>query len=143
MSVNDGSHPDAQTLLFPVLMVMAGLFAFSIMDAVMKGLSIAIGAYNAVFWRYVAGIILVSLIYFPQRPRRPNPASLKLYLIRGPLIAFMAFLFFWGIARVPLAEGVALSFIAPLLALYLAALLLGETIGRQSILFFSGRQLQH
>lgn len=35
--------------------------------------------------------------------------------------------------RLPLAEAIALSFIAPLVALYLAALLLKERIGRQAI----------
>ena len=45
-----------------------------------------------------------------------------------------AMLFFWGLARVPLAQGVALSFIAPLIALYLAALLLKERIERTAIL---------
>ena len=100
----------------------------------MKGLSIALGAYNAVFWRYAAGVVLVSLLYFRRRPARPGARAMRLYVIRGVLIAVMAFLFFWGLARTPLAEGVALSFIAPLLALYLAAVLLGETIGRSSIL---------
>jgi S-adenosylmethionine uptake transporter len=46
----------------------------------------------------------------------------------------MAVSFFYGIARVPLAEGIALSFIAPLIALYLAVVLLGETVGRHSII---------
>src|SRR3546814_19980416 len=45
----------------------------------------------------------------------------------------MAILFFWGLARVPLAQGVALSFVAPLIALYLAAWLLKEKIERQAI----------
>ena len=40
----------------------------------------------------------------------------------------MAMLFFWGLARVPLAQGVALAFVAPLIALYLAALILKEEI---------------
>jgi S-adenosylmethionine uptake transporter len=46
----------------------------------------------------------------------------------------MGYLFFWGLGRVPLAEGIALSFIAPLIALYLAALILGEVIGKSAIL---------
>jgi S-adenosylmethionine uptake transporter len=46
----------------------------------------------------------------------------------------MAFLFFWGLARVPLAQAIALSFVAPLIALYLAAILLGERIERRAIL---------
>jgi S-adenosylmethionine uptake transporter len=35
--------------------------------------------------------------------------------------------FFWAIARLPLAEAIGLSFIAPVIALYLAAIMLGET----------------
>ena len=46
----------------------------------------------------------------------------------------MAILFFWGLARVPLAQGVALAFVAPLIALYLAALILKEKIERRAIL---------
>jgi S-adenosylmethionine uptake transporter len=42
------------------------------------------------------------------------------------LTSFMGLLFFWGIGHVPLAQAIALAFIAPLIALYLAAVLLGE-----------------
>ena len=38
----------------------------------------------------------------------------------------MAGLFFWGIGRVPMAQAIALTFIAPLIALVLAAVILGE-----------------
>ena len=41
--------------------------------------------------------------------------------------------FFFGLGRLPLAEAIALSFIAPLVALFLAALLLGERIGRAAV----------
>ena len=46
----------------------------------------------------------------------------------------MAILFFWGLIYVPLAEAIGLSFIAPLIALYLAAVVLGEKIGDKAIL---------
>ena len=45
----------------------------------------------------------------------------------------MALTVFWGLARVPLAEGIALSFVAPLIAHYLAALLLGERIAPRAV----------
>jgi S-adenosylmethionine uptake transporter len=45
----------------------------------------------------------------------------------------MAILFFWGLARVPMAQAVALTFIAPLIALVLAALILKEPIGRRTL----------
>lgn len=43
-------------------------------------------------------------------------------------------LFFWGLARVPMAQSVALTFLSPLMALFLAALTLGERIRRAAIL---------
>jgi S-adenosylmethionine uptake transporter len=45
----------------------------------------------------------------------------------------MAVLFFWGLARVPMAQAVALTFIAPLIALVLAAAILKEPIGRSTV----------
>lgn len=45
----------------------------------------------------------------------------------------MAALFFWGIGRVPLAQAIALTFVAPLIAMFLAALSLGERIQPSSI----------
>ncbi len=53
--------------------------------------------------------------------------------LRGVVIAGMSFTFFWGITRLPLAEAIALSFTSPLVALYLSAALLGETIARSAI----------
>lgn len=120
-------------ILLPVLMVLTGLAFFSAMDAVMKGMSVALGAYNAVFWRYLVGVVIAAILFFARKPKRPTPMALRLYVIRGVLIAIMAFLFFWGLVRVPLAEGIALSFIAPLIALYLAAVLLGERIGKNAV----------
>ncbi len=56
-----------------------------------------------------------------------------MHVSRGVVVTVMAFLFFWGIGRVPLAQGIALTFIAPLIALLLAAIFLHEQIGSRSI----------
>ena len=53
--------------------------------------------------------------------------------IRGALTTVMAVLFFWGLAHVPLAQAIALAFIAPLIAIFLAAAVLGETVGPRTI----------
>ncbi|MFT6058258.1 MAG: S-adenosylmethionine uptake transporter [Pseudohongiellaceae bacterium] len=45
----------------------------------------------------------------------------------------MAFLFFWGLKYLPVAQAIGLTFIAPLIALYLAAIVLKEEIGKQAI----------
>ena len=111
-----------------------GIALFSAMDAVMKGLSIAIGAYNAVFWRMLIGLALSSLLYLTRRPPSPSREAMRFHLIRGLVGSVMALTFFWGIARLPLAEAVALTFVAPLLSLYLAAVFLKEPVGRQAVL---------
>jgi S-adenosylmethionine uptake transporter len=80
------------------------------------------------------GFLMASALFFSQRRPWPGRPALKVHLIRGGVTFVMGYLFFWGLAFVPLAEGIALSFIAPLIALYLAALLLGEVIGKSAIL---------
>ena len=100
----------------------------------MKGLSIAFGAYNAMLWRTVTGSGIGVLAFAARRGKWPSSAVLRLHIWRGFIVMVMALCFFWGIARVPLAEGIALSFIAPLVALYLAAVLLKEQIGGAAII---------
>ncbi len=121
------------TPLLPFLVCCAGVALFSVMDAAMKGLSFAIGLYNALFWRAVAGSLIGVMLMLLTRRRWPARAVLRLHLLRGTVVALMAGLFFWAIMRLPLAEAIALSFIAPLFALYLAALLLKERIGSRAV----------
>jgi S-adenosylmethionine uptake transporter len=111
-----------------------GIAFFSGMDALMKGLSLAIGTYNALLWRTLAGALLGAALYFGRRSAWPGRAAIRVHLTRGLLGVPMAVTFFWGLARVPLAQAIALAFVAPLIALYLAALLLKEKIERRAVL---------
>jgi S-adenosylmethionine uptake transporter len=113
---------------------VAGIAVFSGMDAVMKALVLGIGAYSALFWRNLIGIGISGAAYY-GRPRAPlTRAAMRLHVMRGVVTAVMSWLFFWGLARVPMAQAIALSHIAPLMALFLAAWLLGERIGARTIL---------
>jgi len=127
------SRRDPSSILIPFAVATLGIALFSTMDAVMKGLSIAIGAYNALLWRTLLGTLAGGAVFLGRRMAWPRGQAIRLHLVRGTLSSLMAILFFWGLARVPLAQGVALAFIAPLIALYLAALHLGERIERRAI----------
>ena len=105
----------------------------SMMDAVMKHLVIAIGIIAVSVWRSLANLGLSALLYLPRRLAWPDRTTLKIHVARGVLGTVMAFLFFWGIGRVPLAQAIALTFIAPLIALVLASAFLKEQIGSRSI----------
>lgn len=112
----------------------AGIAIYSCMDALMKGLSIASGAYSAVLWRSVAGVLLTGAVFLARRQRWPARKALRLHVVRGLAAGLSVLLFFWGLVRVPMAQGVALTFLSPLIALFLAAALLGERIRRAAIL---------
>jgi S-adenosylmethionine uptake transporter len=111
----------------------AGIAVYSAMDTLMKGLSIASGAYAAVLWRSLAGVALLAPVFLARRMRWPGAKALRLHVARGATGGASVLLFFWGLARVPMAQGVALTFLAPLIALFLAGLTLGERIRRAAI----------
>lgn len=132
----------------------AGVALFCCMDVLMKQLSIGIGAFSALVWRGMVASLLSGGVMLAVRGRWPAPAVLRVHLLRGVIIAAMALLFFWALARMPMAEAIALSFIAPIIALFLAALLLKERIRPSAILaallglagtavILSGRLAQH
>lgn len=128
------SVPPASSIAIPFAVAAFGIALFSTMDAVMKHLALAIGVYNALLWRTMAGAIFGGAVFFGRRQAWPAPRVLRIHLLRGVLSAVMAFLFFWGLARVPMAQAIALAFVAPLIALYLAALILKEKIARSAVL---------
>lgn len=110
-----------------------GVGALSAMDAVMKGLSIDIGAFATMCWRSLLAALVMALPYYVLRKRKPTRGAMRLHLTRAVIMMPMAFLFFWGLARVPMAQAIALTFVAPLMALFLAALILKEPVGPRAL----------
>jgi S-adenosylmethionine uptake transporter len=115
------------------LAALAAVAVLSIMDAVMKHLVIAIGIVAVSVWRALANVILSGGLYLPRRQKWPNRKILWIHVSRSVVVTIMAVLFFWGIGRVPLAQGIALTFIAPLIAMLLAPLFLRERLAGRSI----------
>lgn len=125
--------------LLPILSALTGLLCFGVMDGLMKIATLAIGAYAAMFWRNMVGSIVMLPVWLARGNkdgRRGLPAweALRLHLLRSGVAGVMAVMFFYGLARTPVAEAMALSFVAPLLALYLAAATLGEELSKRGVL---------
>jgi S-adenosylmethionine uptake transporter len=115
------------------LAALAAVGTLSIMDAVMKHLVLFIGIFAVSVWRSLANLAVSAFLYLPRRSSWPDGVTLRVHIARGIIVTVMAFLFFWGLGRVPLAQAIALTFIAPLIALLLAAVFLHEGIGPSSI----------
>lgn len=128
---NETEH---HAVLVAIILCLIGVAFFSIMDVAMKALALAVGAYSAVFWRNVAATLMSGVGMIAQRPPKPSAHVMRLHIMRAALIGPMSVLFFWALTRLPLAEAIAIAFIAPVIALYLSALMLKEQISRYSII---------
>lgn len=100
----------------------------------MKHLVLVIGLIGVSVWRSAANLAISLILYLPRKGSWPDQPTVRLHVLRSTVVMVMAALFFWGIARVPLAQAIALTFIAPLIAMLLAAWTLGEHIARRSLL---------
>lgn len=125
-----------------MLVCTLAIFLLSAMDAGMKTLVIAVGVYNTVLWRTVLATGVSAAAWKARSGVRPTLPALRLHVLRAVIVGIILISFFWGLARLPLAVGIGLSFIAPLFALFLAAVLLGERIRAAavyaSVLGFAG-----
>lgn len=119
--------------VLPIAAALLGVGFLSMMDAFMKEAALTTGTYTATVLRSIIGAAIIAPFWFWKRKGWPSRSTLKLHLERGIISAFMALSFFYALTKLPLAEAIALSFIAPLVALYLARILLGEVIQRKAI----------
>ncbi len=123
-----------QHVILPFIAALLGVGFLSLMDAFMKSAALAAGAYSAALLRSTIATGLIAPVWLGTRPKWPEKHVLKLHALRGTVSGFMALSFFYAITKLPIAEAIAISFIAPLIALYLAAILLGESIQREAII---------
>lgn len=111
-----------------IALAAGGFFLFAAGDAVAKLLSGALDPLQIAFARQtglLAGVLVMLAIRGAGvlRTRRP-----VLQLVRGGLAAFSVSFFFLAIARVPLADASAMTFVAPFFVTVLGALVLREPV---------------
>jgi len=104
----------------------AGIGTLCLMDVMVKHLAATVEVPVITLARYTTGTILAAGVWALQGRPRLARAQWPAHLLRGALIAAMAFCFYWSLTRLGLAEAITLSFIAPLLVPPLAALFLKE-----------------
>lgn len=124
---------DHTSPLRPILATAAGIAILSLMDAFIKSAALALGAYMAALLRVGIAFALAAPVWLALKSPWPRPGVLKVHLKRGIVGAMMALTFFVALTKLPLAETIAISFIAPIVSLYLAALLLGEQVRPRAV----------
>jgi S-adenosylmethionine uptake transporter len=117
-----------------LLMALVADGLLSIMDAVIKGLTARYPTFQIAFLRFAMGGIGAVLVFAYMRPGWPSRASATANLTRSVLVTLTAMSFFYALAKLPLAEAIALSFLSPLFIAAFGALLLGEALGARLIM---------
>ena len=106
-----------------------GFFMFSTSDMIAKFLADGLHPVQIVWSRQLglmAGAIVLLLINGPSLLRTAFPI---LQVVRGGLVVISAVLFVTAISFVPLADAVAVTFVAPFMVTILGMLILGEQVG--------------
>lgn len=110
---------------------MAAMLVFSLNDMLIKSLSGGFALHQVMALRAVVALVFLLAVLVPLsggygqlRTRRPG-----MHALRGGFVFLANLCFFLGLAALPLAEAVALSFLSPFLITLLSVLLLGERVG--------------
>ena len=109
----------------------AAVFCFSINDMAIKFLSGGYALHQVVLIRSVIGMAVMLAILMPLAggPGALRTRRLGMHLLRACCVVFANMTFFLGLAALPLAEGVALFFVSPLIITLFSVVFLGETVG--------------
>jgi len=83
---------------------------------------------QAAFIRYVVGVVLLLPVFLRLRPGERYSRRLGLHALRGVIHGLAVILWFYAMARIPIADVTALGFTAPIFTAIGAALFLGERI---------------
>jgi drug/metabolite transporter (DMT)-like permease len=114
-----------------VLLAVAAEGLLTLMDALIKALSARYPVLQIAFLRFGFGLIGAALYAAWSRPGLPTREALLYNGVRALIIVVTAVTFFFALARLPLADAIALSFISPVLTALFGVALLGERFDRR------------
>lgn len=109
-----------------VLLAVAAEGLLTLMDAVIKALSARYPTLQIAFLRFGFGLLGAAIYTAWNRPGWPTRETTLYNGMRALLVVVTATTFFFALGRLPLADAIALSFIAPALTALFGVLLLGE-----------------
>lgn len=116
-----------------IMLILTAVFFFASMDVATKYLALRYNAVFVVTVRYILGLVLMTLIFWPKYGRDlvkwQNP---KIVLARGFLMVFASLMATFAFQRMPVAETVAIVYLSPFVVLIFAKRVLGEHVSLSS-----------
>ena len=113
-------------------MVLTGLL-FVAVTGVVRHLGSNMPATEAAFLRYAIGLVMILPAFRPLLRKMPAAREWRLYILRGVVHGFAVMLWFYAMARIPIAEVTAIGYTAPIFVTIGAAIFLGERLQMRRI----------
>lgn len=114
-TITSGSEsPAASPLLAGVGWMLLTTFMFVAVTGIVRYLGSDIPAVQAAFIRYLIGCFLVLPMLLPLLKVRPRRSTMGLYVVRGLVHGGAVMLWFYAMARIPIAEVTAIGYTTPL-----------------------------
>ncbi|QIB33768.1 DMT family transporter [Ancylobacter pratisalsi] len=114
----------------PALIAVAGIGLLSLMDGLIKYVSVEHATTQVAALRYAFGAVFAFAVFRASGTAWPNWATLRPHAWRSVIVAVTALSFFYSLSVLPLATALALSFTSPIFIAMLAAVVLGERPGK-------------
>ena len=127
MSASDVRTIDRRLLAGIGWMVLSTIL-FALVTAIVRHLGSDIPAVQAAFIRYVIGLVMILPLMRPLLRQRPRGQALALHGLRGLVHGVAVMLWFYAMARVPVAEVTAIGYTAPIYITIGAVLFFGERL---------------
>ncbi|WP_286676468.1 DMT family transporter [Peribacillus asahii] len=113
-----------------VILAILSSLVFSIMNALVKAVSLSIPSAEVVFFRSIIGTII---IYFMMRHSKVafSKKGVPMLAVRGVLGALYLLAYFYTISKIPLADASILAHLSPFFAILIAAIFLKEKVSQR------------
>lgn len=127
MSTVTGDRP-GDTVIAGIGWMVLTTFCFVAVTGIVRYVGSDIPATQAAFIRYLIGVVI--FLPFLRRILRqwPSAGSLKIHVARGLVHGVAVTLWFFAMARIPIAEVTALGYISPIFVAIGAAIFFGEKL---------------
>jgi drug/metabolite transporter (DMT)-like permease len=125
--------PQPSNLLGCLWMVAGGLL-FVAVTVIVRYLGSDMPAVEAAFIRYLIGLCMLVPLMLRMNWQRVRQMNLKLYLCRGLIHAVAVMLWFFAMARIPLAEVTAIGFSTPVFTAIGAILIFKESVKKRRMI---------
>lgn len=124
-------RPHSHVPISAVLLIVAALFCFTLLDAIAKGLTERYPVPLLVWARWAVQVVALLLWLAPTMGTRlVRTRQLPLQVVRGAMLLGASVTFFNALKFLPLAEVTAVVYLSPMLVVLLSAAFLGERLTR-------------